>query len=102
MRSAPAEVLVPRPDNTPAWRDAEQLALPLPPAPPGERGYRPGDVERFTQLLADMLDSTDAPDPGALADLKLSRTFFVGQGYHVGVVDAMKTAWLEELHRREL
>jgi hypothetical protein len=48
------------------------------------------------------LDSTDAPDPGALADLKLSRTFFVGQGYHVGVVDAMKTAWLEELHRREL
>lgn len=54
------------------------------------------------KLLADTLDSTDAPDPGALADLKLSRTFFVGQGYHVGAVDAVRTAWLEELHRRAL
>jgi hypothetical protein len=54
------------------------------------------------RLLADMLASPDAPDPGALADLKLSRTFFVGQGYHVGAVDAVRAAWLEELDRRAL
>ncbi len=84
------------------WRDSDQLVLPLPPAPPGERGYRPGDVERFMQLLADILASTDAPDPHVLADLKLSRTFFVGQGYHVGAVDTLRTAWLQELDRRAL
>ncbi len=54
------------------------------------------------QLLADILASTDAPDPHVLADLKLSRTFFVGQGYHVGAVDTLRTAWLQELDRRAL
>jgi hypothetical protein len=85
-----------------AWRDSEHLALPLPPAPPGERGYRPGDVERLMQLLTAVLDSPEAPDPAELAELKLSRTFFVGQGYHAGAVDALRQAWLDELTRRAL
>lgn len=83
-----------------AWRDADHLALPLPPAPAGERGYRPGDVERLVQFLASVLDNPDSPGPDELAKLKLSRTFFVGQGYHAGVVDAVRQAWLDELARR--
>lgn len=80
-----------------AWRDSDHLVLPIPPAPPGERGYRPGDVERLMTLLAASLDE---PDPDALTNLRLSRTFFVGQGYHVGAVDALRQAWLDEIVRR--
>jgi hypothetical protein len=83
-----------------AWRDSDHLALPLPPAPPGERGYRPGDVERFMQLLTATLGNPDAPEPDELANLKLSRTFFIGQGYHAGAVDILRQAWLDELQRR--
>jgi hypothetical protein len=83
-----------------SWRDSDHLALPLPPAPPGERGYRPGDVERLMQLLTTTLDNPDAPDPDGVAELKLSRTFFVGQGYHVGAVDVLRQAWVDELRRR--
>jgi hypothetical protein len=86
-----------------AWRDSDVLALPLPPAPPGERGYRPGDVEKLINLLADALDGTDdGPRPDDLAGLKLSRTFFIGQGYHIGAVEALRSAWVSELKRREL
>jgi hypothetical protein len=85
------------------WRDADVLALPLPPAPPGERGYRPGDVERLVKLLADAIVSDDdGPRPDDIAGLKLSRTFFIGQGYHIGAVEALRLAWVNELRRREL
>lgn len=52
------------------------------------------------KLLAVTLDDPDSPDPDQLANLRLSRTFFVGQGYHVGAVDALRRAWLDELTRR--
>jgi hypothetical protein len=54
------------------------------------------------KLLAAALDAPESPDPDSLTGLKLSRTFFVGQGYHVGAVDAVKGAWLNELRRRAL
>jgi len=85
-----------------SWRDSDVLALPLPPAPPTERGYRPGDVERLVKLLAEAAASSEAPNPGELAELKLSRTFFIGQGYHAGVLDAVRDAWMRELQRRAL
>jgi DivIVA domain-containing protein len=88
--------------ETEAWRDGDHLALPLPPAPPGERGYRPGDVERLMKLLAAMLADPSSPGPDEFANLKLSRTFFVGQGYHAGAVDTLRQAWLDELTRRAL
>jgi hypothetical protein len=52
------------------------------------------------QVLTAALDDPDAPKPDDLADLKLSRTFFVGQGYHAGAVDVLRQAWLAELQRR--
>ncbi|MPZ84688.1 MAG: hypothetical protein GEV28_31615 [Actinophytocola sp.] len=86
-----------------AWRDTDLLALPLPPAPPGERGYRPGDVERLVKLLADAVtDPGDGPGPDDIAGVKLSRTFFIGQGYHSGAVEALRLAWVNELRRRQL
>jgi hypothetical protein len=86
-----------------AWRDSDLLALPLPPAPPGERGYRPGDVERLVTLLADaVVDPGDGPGADDIAGLKLSRTFFIGQGYHAGAVEALRLAWVNELRRRQL
>jgi hypothetical protein len=86
-----------------AWRDTDLLTLPLPPAPPGERGYRPGDVQRLVGLLADAIaDVEDGPRPDEVAKLKLSRTFFIGQGYHIGAVEALRAAWVSELKRREL
>jgi hypothetical protein len=54
------------------------------------------------KLLAATLGSPEAPDPEQLANLKLTRTFFVGQGYHVGAVDVLRQAWLDELSRRAL
>ncbi|MGH3880367.1 MAG: hypothetical protein ACRDSK_25375, partial [Actinophytocola sp.] len=86
-----------------AWRDTDLLTLPLPPAPPGERGYRPGDVQRLVALLADAIaDVENGPRPDEVAGLKLSRTFFIGQGYHIGAVEALRAAWVSELKRREL
>jgi hypothetical protein len=54
------------------------------------------------KLLAATLDSPDSLDPTKLANLRLTRTFFVGQGYHAGVVDALRQAWVDELSRRAL
>jgi len=85
-----------------AWRDTNLLTLPLPPPPPGERGYRPGDVERLMTVLAGALTDPDGPRAEEVAGLKLSRTFFIGQGYHVGAVEALRLAWVTELRRREL
>ena len=85
-----------------AWRDTNLLALPLPPAPPGERGYRPGDVERLMTLLTTAATDPDGPRAEDIAKLKLSRTFFIGQGYHAGAVEALRLAWVSELRRREL
>jgi hypothetical protein len=86
-----------------AWRDSDILSLPLPPAPPTERGYRPGDVERLVNLLADAITATDdGPRPDDISGVKLSRTFFIGQGYHIGAVEALRAAWVNELRRREL
>lgn len=85
-----------------AWRDTNLLALPLPPAPPGERGYRPGDVERLMTLLTAAATDPDGPRAEDIAGLKLSRTFFIGQGYHAGAVEALRLAWVSELRRREL
>jgi hypothetical protein len=79
----------------------ELLTLPLPPAPPGARGYRPGDVERLARLLAAAADQVDGPTAGQLMTLKLHKTFFNGQGYHTGAVDALLAAWIEELRNRE-
>jgi hypothetical protein len=52
------------------------------------------------RFLAEALNAPDAPDPEAFAKLKLSRTFFVGQGYHAASVDTLRQAWLDELSRR--
>ena len=85
-----------------AWQDTNLLALPLPPAPPSERGYRPGDIDRLMTLLAEAITQPDGPRAEEIANLKLSRTFFIGQGYHVGAVEALRLAWVTELRRREL
>lgn len=85
-----------------AWREADRLVLPLPPALPGERGYRPEDVERLMGFLADALDGDRSPSPGELGEFTLSRTVSVGRGYHVGVVDAVRRAWVDEFRRRAL
>jgi DivIVA domain-containing protein len=77
------------------------LALPLPPAPPKARGYRPGDVEKLARLLAAAIERVDGPTSNDLARVKLSRTFFTGQGYHADVVDTLIDAWLWELRHRE-
>ncbi|HWM06336.1 MAG TPA: hypothetical protein VNP92_28680 [Actinophytocola sp.] len=47
-------------------------------------------------------DAADGPRPEDLASLKLSRTFFIGQGYHTGAVEALRLAWVNELRRRQL
>ncbi|WP_330838267.1 hypothetical protein [Actinophytocola sp.] len=57
-------------------------------------------MERLMRFFAEALYSPDAPDPTALASLKLSRTFFVGQGYHTGAIDTLRQAWVDELTRR--
>lgn len=79
------------------------LALPLPPAPPGTRGYRPADVEKLVRMLAKAVTSPDGAGPTS-ADIRttpLHRTFFNGQGYRTDVVDTIVAAWVEELRRRE-
>lgn len=82
--------------------DVDLLALPLPPAPPGERGYRPGDVERLMTLLTRAATDPDGPRADEVAGFRLARTFFIGQGLHAGVVEAIRLAWVTELRRREL
>ncbi|HEV2778096.1 MAG TPA: DivIVA domain-containing protein [Actinophytocola sp.] len=88
-------------DDLEAAPPGDILSLPLPPAPPGARGYRPGDVEKLAKLLAAAIERVDGPTSNDLARVKLSRTFFTGQGYHADVVDTLIDAWLWELRHRE-
>jgi hypothetical protein len=97
VRPDPAAADAPEPDEPvrPDAADGETpLALPLPPAPPDERGYAPGDVARLVAFLA------GSPDAGQLAGFTLARTADAGQGYHARAVDAVRQAWLDELARR--
>jgi DivIVA domain-containing protein len=80
---------------------SDLLALPLPPAPPGTRGYRPGDVEKLARLLAEAVERVDGPTAADIRTVPLHRTFFNGQGYRTDVVDTIVAAWVEELRRRE-
>jgi len=77
------------------------LALPLPPAPPGTRGYRPGDVERLARLIARAIEEVNGPTAADIRTAPLHRTFFNGQGFRTDVVDTIVNAWVEELRRRE-
>jgi DivIVA domain-containing protein len=77
------------------------LALPLPPAPRGERGYRPGDVEKLARLLVAAVEDPAGPTSDDVRTARLHRTFFNGQGYRTDVVDTVISAWVEELRRRE-
>jgi DivIVA domain-containing protein len=77
------------------------LALPLPPAPPGERGYRPGDVEKLARLLVAAVEDPGGPSSADIRTARLHRTFFNGQGYRTDVVDTVISAWVEELRQRE-
>jgi DivIVA domain-containing protein len=77
------------------------LALPLPPAPPGTRGYRAGDVEKLARLLARALTEVNGPTSADIRTAPLHRTFFNGQGYRTDVIDTIINAWVEELRGRE-
>jgi hypothetical protein len=55
----------------------------------------------MTTLTAAVTDP-DGPRADDIATLKLSRTFFIGQGYHAGAIEALRLAWISELRRREL
>lgn len=97
---------VPRPedggDRVPPPPDTDVPYLPLPPAPPGVRGYRPGDVARLSRLLdAAATDPATAPTAAQLGQFRLALTYFVGQGYDARAVDALVAAWTTELRRRE-
>lgn len=80
---------------------SDMLALPLPPAPPGTRGYRPGDVEKLARLLGRAVAEVDGPTAADVRTAPLHRTFFNGQGYRTDVIDTIINAWVEELRRRE-
>jgi DivIVA domain-containing protein len=77
------------------------LAFPLPPAPPGTRGYRPRDVEKLAMMIAATLNDVNAPSADEIATFRLSRTFLVGQGYHTEVVDELRAAWVAALRYRD-
>jgi len=103
-RPVPGRAHQQRQPAQPTGQHAQQLdslSLPLPPTPPGTRGYRPTDVERLIRLihLAIRADGT-GPRADDLAAAKLSMTYFTGQGYDIAAVDAMTAAWINELRRR--
>ncbi|WP_436493675.1 DivIVA domain-containing protein [Actinokineospora sp. HUAS TT18] len=78
------------------------LFLPLPPAPPGVRGYRPGDVERLARALFHAATNYDGrPTAAEIAGFRMTLTFFAGQGYHPAAVDALIDVWVKELRHRE-
>lgn len=85
----------------PASASPVLLAFPLPPAPPGTRGYRPRDVEKLARLIATTIDDVDPPSADEIATFRLSRTFLVGQGYHTEVVDELRAAWVATLRYRD-
>jgi hypothetical protein len=78
-----------------------RLSLPIPPAPPGAHGYRPADVERLAALLALAVEQANGPTFSDLMNARLNWTPGTGQGYHTGVVDALLSAWVAELRRRD-
>lgn len=77
------------------------LAFPLPPAPPGTRGYRPRDVEKLARVVAATINDPNAPGADEIATFRLSKTFLVGQGYHTEVVDELRAAWVAALRYRD-
>ncbi|RLK59540.1 MULTISPECIES: DivIVA domain-containing protein [Actinokineospora] len=81
--------------------NSEAPYLPLPPAPPGTRGYHPTDVERLAHLLDRAANEHGAgPSADQVENLRLGLSAYPGQGYHPAAVDAIKAAWLTELRRR--
>lgn len=110
-RPAPGQGSMPRPAaaRPPAHdavdervTDGQTIFLPLPPAPPGVRGYRPGDVERLARALAHAATNYDGrPTSAEIANTRLNLTFFAGHGYHPAAVDALIDAWAKELRHRE-
>ncbi|SDI48519.1 DivIVA domain-containing protein [Actinokineospora alba] len=82
--------------------DGQTIFLPLPPAPPGIRGYRPGEVERLARALAHAATKYDGrPTSAEIANTRLNLTFFAGHGYDPAAVDALIAAWTKELRHRE-
>jgi DivIVA domain-containing protein len=77
------------------------LSLPIPPAPPGARGYRPRDVEKLAILLRAAATGLDGPTSAEIEAAPLGKTIFDGQGYRAEVVDGLRMAWIEELRYRE-
>jgi DivIVA domain-containing protein len=77
------------------------LSLPIPPAPPGARGYRPRDVEKLAMLLRAAVTGLDGPTSAEIEATPLGKTIFDGQGYRAEVVDGLRLAWIEELRYRE-
>ncbi|GLZ39809.1 DivIVA domain-containing protein [Actinokineospora sp. NBRC 105648] len=76
--------------------------FPLPPAPPGTQGYHPADVERLAHLLdRAAIEHGAGPTAEQVAATRLTLSPYPGQGYHPAAVDAIKSAWLTELRRRE-
>jgi DivIVA domain-containing protein len=76
--------------------------LALPPAPPGVRGYHPGDVDRLARALHHAATRYDGrPTATEIANSPMSLTSVPGQGFHPGVVDALIDAWTTELQHRE-
>ncbi|GAA2970363.1 DivIVA domain-containing protein [Actinokineospora diospyrosa] len=81
--------------------NSEAPYLPLPPAPPGTRGYHPTDVERLAHLLDRAANEHGAgPTAEQVEGLRIGLSAYPGQGYHPGAVDAIKDAWLAVLRRR--
>jgi DivIVA domain-containing protein len=77
------------------------MSLPIPPAPPGARGYRPRDVEKLAMLLRAAATGLDGPTSAEIEATPLGKTIFDGQGYRAEVVDGLRMAWIEELRYRE-
>ncbi|HEV8562971.1 MAG TPA: DivIVA domain-containing protein [Actinophytocola sp.] len=106
VRPDPTEQTNPMPLEPPVPRDGPlalgaRLSLPIPPAPPGAHGYRPADVERLAALLALAVEQANGPTFTDLMNARLNWTPGTGQGYHTGVVDALLSAWVAELRRRD-
>ncbi|WP_084467535.1 DivIVA domain-containing protein [Actinokineospora inagensis] len=81
--------------------NSEAPYLPLPPAPPGTRGYHPTDVERLAHLLDRAANEHDGgPTVDQIESARLGLSAYPGQGYHPAAVDALKAAWITELRRR--
>lgn len=77
------------------------MALPLPPAPANELGYRAADVELLVHLIYNAISGNAGGTPSrAIAACQLTRTPTPGAGYHPDAVDSLRFAWLAELRRQ--